>query len=276
MKKQMNCTIGIDIGKDTLVLQRLPDNATFEVGNDKAGLTTLLRWLGRAQAARVVFEPTGPYHRLVEKTLAAAGIAMIKVNPRQARRFAQAIGRLAKTDRADAAMLARLGATLNLKALPPTSEMLHDLKELRVAREGRMKDRIALIVRLQHASLALIKHQLRLSIRQVETHLAEIDTAIVEAIRADEALSRRFDILTSIPGIGQIAAIALLIEMPELGHMEARQAAALAGLAPITQQSGKWKGHEHIQGGRAGLRKSLYMPALVATRHNAPLREKVP
>lgn len=274
MKKQMNCTIGIDIGKDTLVIHRLPDNATLEVGNDKAGLTTLLRWLGRAEAARVVFEPTGPYHRLLEKTLAAAGIAMIKVNPRQARRFARAIGRLAKTDRVDAAMLARLGATLDRKALPPTSEMMHDLKELRVAREGRMKDRIALIVRLQHARLALIKHQLRLSILQVETHLAEIDTAIVEAIRADEALSQRFDILTSIPGIGQIAASALLIEMPELGHMEARQAAALAGLAPITQQSGKWKGHAHIQGGRAGLRKSLYMPALVATRHNAPLREK--
>ena len=270
----MNDTIGIDIGKDTLVIHRLPDKATLEVGNNKAGLTTLLRWLGRDEALRVVFEPTGPYHRLLEKPLAAANIAMIKVNPRQARRFAEAIGRLAKTDRVDAAMLARLGATLDLQALPPKSEILHDLRELRVARQGRVKDRIALTVRLRHANLALIKHQLRLSIRQVEAHLAEIDAAILEAVRADEALSQRFDILTSIPGIGEIAACAMLIEMPELGQLEARQAAALAGLAPITQQSGKWKGHAHIQGGRAGLRRSLYMPALVATRYNAPLREK--
>ncbi len=199
---------------------------------------------------------------------------MVKVNPRQARRFAEAIGKLAKTDRVDAAMLARLGATLDLEARPPKSEMLHDLRELQVARQGQMKDRIALTHRLRHATLALIKRQLRLRIRQVDTHLAEIDAAMLEAIRADEALSQRFDILTSIPGIGQIAACAMLIEMPELGQMEARQAAALAGLAPVTRQSGKWKGHAHIQGGRAGLRRSLYMPALVAARYNAPLREK--
>lgn len=274
MKRQMNPTIGIDVGKDSLVIHRLPENRTLEVRNDKAGLTKLLRWLGRDEALRVVFEPTGPYHRLLERTLAAAGVAMIKVNPRQARRFAEAIGRLAKTDRVDAAMLARLGMTLDLEVLPPRTEMLNDLRELQVARQGRVRDRIALTVRLGHASLALLKRQLRLSIRQVEAQLAEIDAAILEIIRTDEALSQRFDILTSIPGIGQIAACALLIEMPELGQMEARQAAALAGLAPVTRQSGKWKGHAHIQGGRAGLRKALYMPALVATRYNAPLREK--
>ena len=274
MKRQMNPTIGIDVGKDSLVIHRLPENTTLEVRNDKAGLTKLLRWLGRDEALRVVFEPTGPYHRLLERTLAAAGVAMIKVNPRQARRFAEAIGRLAKTDRVDAAMLARLGMTLDLEVLPPRTEMLNDLRELQVARQGRVRDRIALTVRLGHASLALLKRQLRLSIRQVEAQLAEIDAAILEIIRTDEALSQRFDILTSIPGIGQIAACALLIEMPELGQMEARQAAALAGLAPVTRQSGKWKGHAHIQGGRAGLRKALYMPALVATRYNAPLREK--
>lgn len=274
MKWQMKPTIGIDVGKDSLVIHRLPENTTLEVRNDKAGLTKLLRWLGRDEALRVVFEPTGPYHRLLERTLAAAGVAMIKVNPRQARRFAEAIGRLAKTDRVDAAMLARLGMTLDLEVLPPRTEMLNDLRELQVARQGRVRDRIALTVRLAHASLALLKRQLRLSIRQVEAQLAEIDAAILEIIRTDEALSQRFDILTSIPGIGQIAACALLIEMPELGQMEARQAAALAGLAPVTRQSGKWKGHAHIQGGRAGLRKALYMPALVATRYNAPLTEK--
>lgn len=166
------------------------------------------------------------------------------------------------------------GVTADLEARPPKSELPHDLRELQVARQGQMKDRIALTHCLRHATLALIKRQLRLRIRQVDTHLAEIDAAMLEAIRADEALSQRFDILTSIPGIGQIAACAMLIEMPELGQIEARQAAALAGLAPVTRQSGKWKGHAHIQGGRAGLRRSLYMPALVATRYNAPLREK--
>lgn len=270
----MNPTIGIDIGKDTLVIYRHPDKATLEVTNDKAGLSAFLRWLGAPGPVRVVFEPTGPYHRLLEKTLAAAGVAMIKVNPRQARRFAEAIGQLAKSDRVDAAMLARLGTTLGLEARPPKSEMLNDLKELQVARQGQMKDRIALAHRLQHATIALVKRQLRARIRQVDTHLAQIDAAMLDAIRADEALSRRFDILTSIPGIGSIAACAILIEMPELGQMEARQAAALAGLAPITRQSGRWKGHSHIRGGRAGLRRALYMPALVAARYNPPLHEK--
>jgi transposase len=152
---------------------------------------------------------------------AAVGVAMIKVNPRQARRFAQAIGRLAKTDRINAAMPARLGATSDLMALPPKCEILHDFRELKVARQERMKDRIALTMRLRYRNLARIKPQLRLSIRQVDTHLAEIDPAIVEAIRAGTALSQRFDILTSIPGISQIAACARLIEVPELGQMEA-------------------------------------------------------
>lgn len=274
MKRQMNSTIGIDIGKDTLVIHRLPDKATIEVSNDRPGMASLLRWLGSSESLRIVFEPTGPYHRLLEKTLAAAGIAMVKVNPRQARRFAEAIGQLAKSDRVDAAMLARLGAVLDLEARPPKSEMLHDLRELRVARQGQMKDRIAMMHRLRHAGIALIRRQLRVRIRQIDAHLAEIDAAMLGIIRADEALSQRFDILTSIPGVGQIAACAMLIEMPELGQMEARQAAALAGLAPITRQSGKWRGHSHIQGGRAGLRRTLYMPALVATRYNMPLREK--
>lgn len=92
MKRQMNPTIGIDIGKDILVVYRLPDKAAIEVTNDKAGLVTLLRWLGDDPALRIIFEPTGPYHRLLEKTLAAADVTMVKVNPRQARRFAEAIG----------------------------------------------------------------------------------------------------------------------------------------------------------------------------------------
>ena len=274
MKKQMNDTIGIDVGKDTLVVHRLSDKTDIEVSNDKAGLATLLRWLLKTGVPRVVFEPTGPYHRLLEKTLAGSAIAMIKVNPRQSRRFAEAIGQFAKTDRVDAAMLARMGATLDLEARAPKSELLYDLTELHVTRQGLIRDRTAQKNRLNTAILALIKRQQRARIDQIDALMAEIDPAMLDCIKEDETLPQRYDILSSIPGIGLVSACTILIEMPALATMDAKQVASLAGFAPMTRQSGEWKGHAHIQGGRAGLRRSLYMPALVATRFNVPLTEK--
>ena len=156
----MQITIGIDISKKTVVAYRLSDNQSIQVENNKAGQKTLIRWIGKQNGSLVVFEATGAYHRGREAALAANGTAFAKVNPRQARRFAEATGRLAKTDRVDANMLAKMGAVLSLKADQPKSEALHLLRELLTARRALMKDKVSAKTRLQTTRLTLLKNQI--------------------------------------------------------------------------------------------------------------------
>jgi transposase len=232
----------------------------------------LLRWIGQTHVARVVFEATGPYHRDLEQRLDAAGSPIAKVNPRQARRFAEATGKLAKTDRVDALMLARFGALLEPTVRPVRSETQNQLAELVAARRGLMRDRTATLNRVQALTVDLLKRHARHRLRQIEAQISSLDAAIEAIVENDPVLSRRRNILLSIPGLGPVTAQALLADMPELGTMEEAQAASLAGLAPVTRQSGAWKGKSFIRGGRANLRQALYMPALVATRFNPDLK----
>lgn len=266
-------TIGIDISKDTLDGYRMSDGASRRFANDKTGHRALIAWIG-GEAERVVFEPTGPYHRAFERALAKAGVPLVKVNPRQARRFAEATGKLAKTDRLDAALLARMGALLELEARPVRSPVLAELKELHVAREALVSDRTAARNRATALTLPLLQRQNAARLKHIERQIDAIEAPMMSRIKADPALGNRFEILVSIPGISRLTAFALLIEMPELGTLEAAQAASLAGLAPVARQSGRWTGRAFIRGGRASVRKSLYMPALVAARFNPDMKAK--
>ena len=265
----MNDTIGIDVSKDTLDVHRLSDGKHIRFRNNGPGLRDLGRWVGR-QAVRIVYEATGRYHRELERTLGSAGHGLVKVNPRRARRFAEATGQDAKTDRVDAALLARMGLVLDLEATPPPTESMNQIRELQVARVGLIKDRTACRNRIQAAHNRIVLTQLRARQRQVDRQIVQIDAELRRLATGDPALARRLDILLSIPGIGP-AAVALIADMPELGSMSGKEAASLAGLAPITRQSGTWKGKAKIGGGRATLRAMLYMPALVATRFNPQL-----
>ena len=267
-------TIGVDISKDHLDAYRLADGASRRFANDKAGHKAFPRWRAETPVERVVFEPTGPYHRAFERALGAAGVPFAKVNPRQARRFAEATGKLAKTDRLDAAMLARMGALLELPTRPPRSEIVLELKDLHLAREALVKDRTAAKNRGKVLTLSLLKRQNAQRLDQIERQIAAVEAAMRDIVNANADLSARFDILTSIPGVSAITAFARLVEMPELGTLEAGEAASLAGLAPIARQSGRWTGRSFIRGGRAGLRHALYMPALVAMRFNPDLKTK--
>jgi transposase len=266
-------TIGIDVSKDTLDVYRQSDDAEQRFANSKAGFKSLLDWVGKAPA-RMVFEPTGPYHRALEGALARAGHAVVKVNPRQARRFAEATGKLAKTDRLDARVLARMGSLLDLQPRPLRGELLNDLKDLHIAREALIKDRTAAKNRSKNISLPLLKRQNSQRLAQIERDIASVDEAIRSLIDTNAVLAERFNILVSIPGISSITAAALVIEMPELGRLDPKQAASLAGVAPMARQSGKWKGRSHVQGGRSNVRQVLYMPALVAMRFNPDLKIK--
>ncbi|TPK60735.1 MULTISPECIES: transposase [unclassified Mesorhizobium] len=268
-----NDTIGVDISKDHLDAHRLSDGASRRFANDNPGHRAFVTWLGEPDA-HIVYEPTGPYHRALEGRLAAASFAPVKVNPRQARRFAEATGRRAKTDRLDAAMLARMGALLDLEARQPRSPLLNDLKDLHMAREALVKNRIAARNRAKTLTLPILKRHNAQQLRQIERQMAAVEKAIMALIQADSDLSRRFAILVSIPGVSAITAFALLIDMPELGTLGQAQAASLAGLAPLTRQSGQWTGRAFIRGGRANVRQALYMPALVALRFNPNLKTK--
>ena len=195
-----------------------------------------MKWFAQTPVERVVFEPTGPYHRAFERALGAAGVPFVKVNPRQARRFAEAIGKLAKTDRIDAAMLARMGAVLELETRPPRSEALLELKELHLAREALVKDRTAAKNRGKVLAAPLLKRHNAQRLEQIKRQIAAIEAAILEQVQADPDLAQRFAILTSIPGVSAITAFALLIEMPELGALEPGQAAEASKRQPVANR----------------------------------------
>lgn len=267
-------TIGIDVSKDTLDAHCLDDGKSRQFTNTNAGLSALLRWLDESQVDLVAFEPTGPYHRKLEQALVDAKQPYTKVNPLRARRFAEGCGMLAKTDRIDAGILARMAALLDLKPQPRTEEKITELRDLNVARGALIKDRTAAKNRQKNLTQPLLKRHNSERLAQIKRQLDAIEKAIAEIFASNRELQRRLEIVTSIPGISAVTAFTLLIEMPELGTLEARQAASLAGLAPVTRQSGRWKGRAHIHGGRANLRHALYMPALVAARFNQPMKTK--
>lgn len=266
--------IGIDISKALLEVYIACDKTSCQFANDPAGHKALIARLASYQVQSIVYEATGPYHRALERALGQAGLALARVNPRQARRFAEATGRLVKTDKVDAVMLAKMGEALDLTATEIAGETLDTLKELQAARLALMKDRTALKTRAQELTLPILKRQSSLRLGQIEKQIKAIDTEIMAQIAQDTDLAKRFNILTSIPGIAKVGAFALLIHMPELGTLQAKQAASLAGLAPVTRASGTWQGQSHIRGGRFKLRQALYMPAMVACRFNPDMKHK--
>lgn len=272
MSNDLSQTIGIDISKASLDCHAHPAGIARQFANTAKGHKALIAWLGLWRVERIAFEATATYHRALEAALAR--MPCVKLNPERARRFAQATGTLAKTDRIDAMLLARMAATLQPPARPAKSANQTLLAELINARDGLVRDRTALKNREKNLTIAFLKRQCRQRLDQIARHIEALDAEIATIIAADPALSRRHQILTSIDGVGTLTANQLIATMPELGSLENKQAASLAGLAPITRQSGQWKGKSFIRGGRANVRQALYMPALVAARFNPDLNAK--
>ena len=266
--------IGIDISKARLDVATYPDGEVEQFTNNAKGHKQLARWLGGMDVQCITFEATGAYHRGLERFLGARAIPYSKVNPRQARDFAKATGKRAKTDKVDALMLARFGAVLEPLLGASKGQALEILIELIHARRALVKDRTATRNRMKTLELTLLRQQGEQKLRQIKRQITAIEAACKALIGEDKVLARRFEIIQSIPGLGTITAIIMLAEMPELGTMDKSQTASLAGLAPIARQSGTWKGTSFIQGGRAYLRQALYMPALVACRFNQELKDK--
>lgn len=272
MTQSLPQTIGIDISKIHLDAHAYPCGDARQFANTAAGFAALLNWIGQWPVERIAYEATGVYHRAFEQALAS--LPLVRINPLRARRFAQATGTLAKTDRIDAGILARMAATLQPDVRPGKSPELAQLAELMNARDGLVRDRTALKNREKNLALPLLKRQVKARLEQIARHIEAIDKQAQALINADAALLRKREIIVSIKGLGPITAAQLIATMPELGSLENKQAASLAGLAPLTRQSGQWAGKAHIHAGRANVRQSLYMPALVAARFNPDIKAK--
>lgn len=265
-------TIGIDISKATLDVYAHPAGCERQFTNTAKGHKELIAWLGQWSIDRIAYEATGAYHRQLEQAL--SDLPSVKLNPARARRFAQAIGTLAKTDKIDAVILARMATTLQPPVRPANTPQQAKLAELISARDGLVRDKIALQNQAKNLTLPLLKRQHKKRLDQIERHIEQVDAELATIIAADSELARRHEIISSIAGIGTRTADQLVATMPELGALDPKQVASLAGLAPVTRQSGQWKGRSFIQGGRANVRRALYMPALVAARYNPDLKAK--
>lgn len=272
MDNDLPQTVGIDISKATLDAYAHPAGCERQFANTVKGHKELIAWLAQWQVDRIAYEATGAYHRQLEQAL--ADLPCVKLNPARARRFAQAAGTLAKTDKIDAMNLARMATMLQLPVRPATTLQQARLAELISARDSLVRDKIALQNQAKNLTLTLLKRQHKTRLDQIERHIEQIDAELATSIAADPALARRHQIIASIAGVGIRTADQLVATMPELGALDPKQAASLAGLAPVARQSGQWKGRSFIQGGRANVRRALYMPALVAARYNPDLKAK--
>jgi len=264
--------VGIDVCKEWLDVHVHPCGQSFRVSNTRHGLRQLKRRLADFDVALIVMEATGKFHREAHRNLHASGFAVAIVNPLRSRLFAEAIGQLAKTDAVDARMLALLGATIEPKAKAPPPETLENLQEIVRGRAACVAQRTALLNQQAAAKTACLKQQIRCQLKAVERAIQALEVEIERIVEAEPTLTRRCAILTSIPGIGTLTAVTLLANFAELGSCTRKQAAMIAGLAPIACDSGQTNGGRHIKGGRAEVRTGVYMAALSAANSNADLK----
>ena len=265
--------VGIDLSKERLDVCSLPDGGTFSVANDRAGIDELLaRLLEGVRPELVVLEATGKYERLAAVAIAAAGIAVAVVNPRQARDFAKASGPLAKTDRIDAQILARFAGAVGPRPSVLPDEEAPVLQDILLRRRQLLEMIVAEKNRLQMASEAVAR-RIAAHLRWLEKELGRVDRELDEAVGESETWRANEELLRSVPGVGPVLAPTLLAELPELGTLPRRRLCALVGVAPFNRDSGTFRGKRQVWGGRAPVRAALYMGALVATRHNPLIRE---
>ena len=261
--------VGMDIAKATLDLHALstpPQSRQF--ANSPTGHRALLRWLQGLGPVHVVCEASGGYERPVGWALQQAALAVSVVNPRQARDFARAQGRLAKTDRLDAQVLAEFGQRLQPAATAAPSAAQRQLAELVSRRQQVQQLRTAEHNRLEHTTHPAVRRQVQRHRRGLERQLEQLDAWITELLQAEPTLAHKVARLCAVVGVGRITAVVLLATMPELGTLNRRQAAALVGVAPFNRDSGPRRGHRLIGGGRPVARRALYMAALVAAFTN--------
>jgi transposase len=260
--------IGIDVSKDRLDVCRRPSGTAFAVARDGEGLAGLIERLQGARPELIVLEATGGFEQVVAAGLAGAGLPVVVVNPRQIRDFARSMGRLAKTDRIDAEVIALFAERVRPELRPLPDAAARELDELVTRRRQVIEMIVAEGNRARRLASRRLKKRIDRHLEVLQKELTEIERELDDTIRRSPIWRETEDLLKSVPGIGNATARTLLAELPELGTLGRRQIAALAGVAPFNRDSGTFRGRRMIGGGRAGVRATLYMAALVASRHN--------
>ncbi|MFN9790620.1 MAG: IS110 family transposase [Holosporales bacterium] len=264
-------TIGIDVSKEKLDIFFLSSKKSLSVPNTAEGIAHFLTE-NPLEPDLIVLEPSGGYEEKVLHILQKAGHPVARVNARQVRDFARCKGMLAKTDALDAKVLAEYGAVIRPEPTPTLSENIHKLRAL-LQRRQQLSDMIAKEkTARQQATITEIIAQMEGFLTYVQTELEAMNALISMVIHEDEALLAKQECLSSCKGIGPVASATLIAHMPELGALNSRQIAALAGLAPVNHDSGLLRGKRHIAGGRSTVRRVLYMAAISAVRYNPPLK----
>lgn len=263
--------VGIDVSKKHLDVGLLPEGKSFKVDNQQEGWEQLAERLGEMKPSLVVMEATGGYQAPVSAVLALSGLPVVVVNPRQVRDFAKATGKLAKTDKIDALVIATFGQAVRPPVRPLKSEQEQDLADLLARRRQLLQMRTAEKNRLGSAPKR-IRKQIMEHIQWLENQLKDVDKDVQVLIRNSPLWQEKANLLASVPGVGKVTAATLLACLPELGKLDRRQIAALAGLAPFNNDSGKSRGRRRIWGGRAAVRTVLYMAVVTAIRCNPVIR----
>lgn len=272
MSSEMKTRVGIDVSKATLDVAIFPQGGSFRVSNDETGIDELATRIEDLAPALVVLEATGGFERAAT-ALAVRGLPVAVVNPRQARDFARATGRLAKTDAIDAGVLARFA-----EAVHPSPKALPDEE----AREfsailSRRRQIIGMLTaeknRLGATSSEAVQGRIGAHVRWLEKELSRTDRELDETIKKSPTFRENEALLKSVPGVGPVLCRTLLAELPELGSLPPRELSALVGVAPLNRDSGTFRGRRTVWGGRGRVREALYMGALVATRYNPAIKE---
>lgn len=271
--KDQKMYVGIDVSKDKLDVHIHPSGERFEVLRTEYGAEQLVTRLKSHDLAVIAIEATGGYEVMVVAALAAAGLPVAVVNPKRVHNYAKALGVSAKTDALDAHVIARFACDVKpqVRALPDAETLV--LGEVLT----RRRQIVQMITAEKNRALRMVSQKhMQKSIGRIitalEAELARLDGSIDGMVKASPLWSEREELLSSVPGVGKVIARTLLAEIPELGTLDRRQVAALAGLAPWTRQSGQWRGHSMIGGGREVPRTVLFLGAMAAARHNPDLK----
>jgi transposase len=268
----MGTYVGIDVSKDRLDVHILPQDEAFAVERNGRGLAALVERLKPLLPTLIAVEATGGFESTTAAALAGAGLPLAIINPAQIRYYAQALGKRAKTDPIDAKVIARFAADIKpeVRALP--DEMTQFLADL-VARRRQIVEMIqAERQREKRTAVKRLRKSIARLVAALEKELSELDREIDDTVRGSPVWREKEDLLASVPGVGPKTARTLIAELPELGSLSRKTVASLAGLAPYTRQSGRWKGKSMIGGGRKTVRSAIFISAMVACRHNPVLK----
>ncbi len=263
--------VGIDVGKANLDVFIYELDLHWQVANTAPEVRRLLITLNRYKLARIVVEATGGYERLLVEACAEKDMPLVIAQPMQVRQFAKAQGVLAKTDKLDSRLIAQFGAVMQPQPRPIPSKNVRDVRDL-LARKRQLNELRTQELNRQHKAVKALHASHTRLVKVCDKEIAQINVKLEKAVTSISEWMRTYEILSSVPGIGDGVAYTLLGELPELGQLIHRQIAALCGLAPLNRDSGNMKGKRRIRGGRAPIRTVLYMAMLCGIQHNPVMK----